>query len=147
VPSCGASRTYCSAGRMCSDSIPACELRRPLQTWAPMSIASSRPGRVSRILGQPGWTWWRPAAVGVKKKSKQSGEPPYSSMKTKRAFESAAHGGTAKPHIRAAISRQYEDVVCAGRDDSVEFPVSWNVWLRQGPKIVEFLECHSVHYR
>jgi hypothetical protein len=106
--------------------------RRPSQAWSPMSIASSRPGRVSRILGQAGWTWWRPAAVGVKKKAKQSGEPPYSSMKTMRAFAPAAHVGTAKLHIRAAISRQCEEVVGAVRDDSVEFPVSTIFWFHQG---------------
>lgn len=81
--------------------------------------------------GSAGGTWWRPAAVGVKKKPKQIGEPPDSSMKTKRAFASLAHVGTAKPHFRAAISRQCEDVVGAGRDDSVEFPVSRIFWLHQ----------------
>lgn len=131
VPSCGASCNHCSAVQMCSDSIPVCGLRGPSQAWSPMSIALSRPERVSRILGQPGWTWWRPAAVGVKKKPKQIGEPPDSSMKTKRAFASLAHVGTAKPHFRAAISRQCEDVVGAGRDDSVEFPVSRIFWLHQ----------------
>jgi hypothetical protein len=118
VPNCGVSCTHCSAVQICSDSIPSCGQRRPSQVWSPMSFGSSRPGRISRILGQQGRTWWQPATVGVKKKPKRSGQPPYSSTKAERALASVAHVGNAKPDFRAAISGQCEEVVGAFRDGS-----------------------------
>jgi hypothetical protein len=110
--------------------------------WAAQAIAGldTHEYRVKsprECFTNPGSAWvdlTAPPAVGIKQKAKQCGEPPYWSLQTKRAFASAAHVGAAEPHIRAAISRQYEDTVGAGQDDSGEFPVSRIFWLHQGPE-------------